>query len=102
MTPESVPAEFERTMGCTEADLLRSLPSALPQAVVAVDALTGVVRAEFADGALTLTWRSLPDHRIALLTIPRLNVRFAYTGLMPMRRHEVQRRFDLATQRGGG
>ena len=102
MTPEDVPAEFEHTMGCTEADLLRSLPLALTHATVAVDAFARVVHAAFSDGTLRLTWRSLPDHRIGLLTIPRLQVRFAYTGMAPTRRYEVQRRFDLATQRGGG
>ena len=75
---------------------------AVPDAVIAVDALAGTVRAEFSDGSLALTWRRLPDRRIALLTIPRLHVRFAYSGLTPARRYEVQRRFDLATQRGGG
>lgn len=102
MTPQTVPSDFEYTMGCTEADLLRSLPLALPHAVIAVDALAGTVRAEFSDGLLAMTWRRLPDRRIALLTMPRLHVRFAYSGLTPARRYEVQHRFDLATQRGGG
>jgi hypothetical protein len=102
MTPEDAPAECERTMGCTEADLLRSLPLALPHATVAVDTSAGVVHAAYSDGTLRLTWRRLLDQRNALLTIPRLQVRFAYTAMEPTRRHEVQRRFDLATQRGGG
>lgn len=102
MTPENVPADFEHTMGCTAADLLRCLPMALPQATIAVDPAAGVVHAVFSDGALLLTWRSLPDRRIALLAVPRLQVQFAYTGMAPERRYEVQRRFDLATQRGGG
>lgn len=89
-------------MGCAVADLLRCLPLTLPHATMAVDPVTGVVHAVFSDGALRLTLRSLPDRRIALLAIPRLQVRFAYTGMAPERRYEVQRRFDLATQRGGG
>lgn len=102
MTPEVVPTEFEQTMGCTSADLLRCLALALPDAAVAIDPVAGAVHAVFSDGTLRLTWRSLPDRRIALLAIPRLQVRFAYAGMAPTRRYEVQRRFDLATQRGGG
>lgn len=64
--------------------------------------VAGIVHAVFSDGALLLTWHSLPDRRIALLAVPRLQVQFAYTGMAPERRYEVQRRFDLATQRGGG
>jgi hypothetical protein len=51
---------------------------------------------------LRLVWQPLAARRIALLEIPRLQVRFQYAGLSAERRHEVQRRFDLATQRGGG
>jgi|CXWL01.1.fsa_nt_gi hypothetical protein len=99
---DSVDIEFERTMGCTAAELLAWLPAALPGA--AVTANTSACRAEavFADGTLTLAWRTLPPRRIALLAIPCLHVRFSYAGLSPQRRCEVQRRFDLATLRGGG
>jgi len=102
MTPDLVPAEFEQTMGCTLTDLLRYLPGALPGAHFDADLAAGVVRAVFSDGSLQLTMWSLPARRIALLEIPCLQVRFEYTGLEPRRRHEVQRRFDLGTHRGGG
>lgn len=100
MTPAVVPEEFEHIMGCTVADLLRALPVALPGAEV--DTTAPVIRCMLPDGALRLAWHALPARRIALLEIPRLQVRFQYTGLSAERRHEVQRRFDLATQRGGG
>lgn len=102
MTPEQVPADFEQTMGCTSADLLRCLPLALWGSRLDVNETEGWAHAAFADGTLRLHWRSQPDRRIALLAIPRLQVRFGYRGLTAERRHEVQRRFDLATQRGGG
>lgn len=102
MTPEFVPEAFEQVMGCTVADLLRALPVALPGADIDTDAAAGVIRGAFADGTLRLAWQALPARRIALLDIPRLQVRFEYTGLSAERRREVQRRFDLATQRGGG
>lgn len=102
MTPDHVPAEFEQTMGCTVADLVRCLPLAFQGGSVEADPALESARAEFADGSLTLAWQALPDRRIALLAIPRLRVRFRYSGMSAERRREVQRRFDLATQRGGG
>ena len=102
MTPEVVPEQFEQVMGCTEADLLRALPMALPGASIDTDSRSGVVNGTFGDGHLRLSWQTLPPRRIALLEIPRLQVRFEYAGMSSQRRREVQRRFDLATQRGGG
>ena len=89
-------------MGCTAEDLLRSLPMAFPGADVNTDASAAVVRVSLPDGHLEITWLPLPARKIALLEIPRLRVRFVSVGLTPERRHAVQRRFDLATQRGGG
>ena len=63
--------------------------------MLTVDAVLG-------DGTLTLRWRELSAHRIALPELPRLELKFEYAELTATRRHEVQRRFDLATQRGGG
>lgn len=102
MTPEHVPADFEQTMGCTSADLLRCLPLALQGGRLEMSAAGGWALATFSDGSLRLQWSRLADRRIALLEIPRLQVRFQYSGLSAERRPEVQRRFDLATQRGGG
>jgi hypothetical protein len=102
MTPSFVPQAFDRVMGCTPADLMAWLPGALPAAVLTVDASLACCSATWPDGVLNLCWSVLPDARIALLTIPRLHVGFAYSGLTDARRHQVQRRFDLGTQRGGG
>ncbi len=106
MTPRIVPVEFERTMGCTAAELIAWLPTALPGAHIVPgapsDAGSGSAVAVFPDGRLTLAWQTLPERRIALLRIPCLRVGFAYAGLDEPRRQQVQRHFDLATQRGGG
>lgn len=102
MTPEVVPAAFERLMGCTEEELLRALPAALPGARIQVGATSTDITANFSDGSLALAWQKAPEFHIGLLRIPRLQVRFEYVGLTPDRRRLVQRRFDLATQRGGG
>lgn len=89
-------------MGCTVDDLLRSLPLAVAGSRLSIDAAQRGACAEFSDGSLRLTWHATTERRIALLTIPCLQVRFQYSGLSAARRHEIQRRFDLATQRGGG
>jgi len=102
LSPNIVPEEFEQTMGCTVADLLRALPAALPGAHIETDSDAHEVRGVFPDGMLRLVWQPMAARRIALLEIPRLQVRFQYSRLSAERRHEVQRRFDLATQRGGG
>lgn len=102
MTPDVVAEEFEQVMGCTAADLLRALPGAFPTASGRSDPASDEVQVMFPDGMLRLAWQALPARRIALLEIPRLQVHFFYSGLSAERRHEVQRRFDLATQRGGG
>lgn len=102
MTPQHVPERFERVMGCTAQELRAWLPVALPQAELEVESSAPQAQARFGDGALTITWQSLSPRRIALLEIPQLGVTFQYIGLGDDRRREIQRRFDLATQRGGG
>lgn len=95
------PAEFEREMGCTAAELVHWLPgAAAPHAVRQ--------RADGADialeegGQLSLRWEALPPRRIALLSVPRLRLRFAFEGVDEAARLRFMRRFDLYTQRGGG
>lgn len=102
MTPQSIDVEFNRIMGCTAEELLSWLPIALPGAAIQVTEDGRGAVATFADGTLSLTWHPLPARRIALLEIPCLHVSFLYSDLTASRRREVQRRFDLATQRGGG
>lgn len=94
------PERFEREMGCTEDELLRWLPGALDGAVLRFG--PGQVQARFDAGSATLSWRSLPPRRIALLVMPRLAVAFSFEGLDDQARQRVMRRFDLYTQRGGG
>jgi hypothetical protein len=96
--------KFERTMGCTAAELLAWLPRALPGAVLELesDAEAGTCEASFEDGKLLIEWRVLAPRQIALLRLPRLSVCFTYSGLEDARRRAVQTYFDRATQRGGG
>lgn len=94
------PPRFEREMSCTEAEWLRWLPEAMGPnwrrrqqgaAAVRVDA-----------GVLGLRWRVLAPRAIALISLPRLFVRFRFAGVDSVRRHAFMKRFDLYMQRGGG
>lgn len=91
-------------MGCSPAELIGWLPLALPGAVLELesDAEVGSCRASFEDGQLFIEWLVLEPRQIAMLRVPRLKVRFAYSGFEEARRQAVQTYFDRATQRGGG
>jgi hypothetical protein len=93
-------AAFAREMGCTDAELRAWLPGASGGVPI-------TWRAEGADvaigaGCLRLDWRALPARRIALIVLPRLEVRFAFEGVPADVRQRFMRHFDLYTQRGGG
>ena len=53
-------------------------------------------------GRLRISWSALPERRIALLVMKRLQVRFAFEGLSEQERYAFMRPFDLTIQRGGG
>jgi hypothetical protein len=95
------PPSFEREMGCTVADLRHQLPGAT----------RGVPLHWHDDGAdvtleagmLRLRWQALPPRRIALVTLPRVAVRFVFDECIGAeQRAHFMRYFDLYTQRGGG
>ncbi|WP_291914413.1 hypothetical protein [Limnohabitans sp.] len=88
MTPTHVPEQFDRTMGCPAAELIRWLPRALPDAQLAVDATLGRRVASWPEGSLRLQGSPLPDRCTAL---HRAAARYAR-----------QKFFDLHTHRGGG
>jgi hypothetical protein len=95
-----VPERFERDYGCTEAEWLRWLPEATQGHPLAVQ--PGHAQVQLGAGTLDIAWQALPPRRIALVTLPRLGVRFAYQGVPTAARQAFQRVFDLSTQRGGG
>lgn len=89
-------------MGCTPEDLLRWLPGALPGADLKVQPAENVCLAMWGWGTLTVRWTVRPSRQIALLNIPTMDVAFEYAGATDEQRFQIQRRFDLETQRGGG
>lgn len=102
MMAVDVPECFERVMGCEARELLAWLPAALPNADLIVEQAARRAIAHWPRGSLTLAWEVLAPRRIALLQIPQLRVTFRFDGFDGDRRREIQRRFDLATHRGGG
>lgn len=94
------PAAFEREMGCTVQDLRGWLPGASGSHALHITDDGAEVSID--GGALHLSWQQLPPRRIALITLPRLAVRFRFEGIGEDARTAFMRHFDLYTQRGGG
>lgn len=98
---QSVYAEsFVRDMGCTPQEWLGWLPEAVgphPWSLGPNEA-----RVTLGDGGLVLRWAVLPPRVIALMRMPRLEVRFDFHGLTAEARYTFMKRFDLYMQRGGG
>lgn len=95
---------FEREHGDTEAGWLRCLPGAVgPHALHLPAPGQAVVTLLQGQGTLSLHWQVLPDRQIALVRLPRLRVRYAFSAEVPAAEREAfMRYFDLFTRRGGG
>jgi hypothetical protein len=92
--------QFEREMGCTEAEWLMWLPAAIGANDWQGQASTATVR--IGSGLLALDWRTGEPRVIAQVRLPRLHVRFRFEGLDAAQRVAFMKRFDLYMQRGGG
>ena len=98
---EDVPAFFEREQGYTEADWQRTLPGAV-RGHALVRPAPGQAVVNVGAGTLQLEWAVLPPRRIALMSMPRLAVRYRFDGVDAEARRAFMRYFDLYTHRGGG
>jgi hypothetical protein len=94
------PEQFERDMACTEAEWLGWLPRAVDEH--ACERQGATARVTIGQGRLVLTWEIAPPRAIALMRLPRLKMRFVFSGLDESARYAFMKRFDLYTQRGGG
>ena len=92
---------FEREHGCTDAEWRGWLPGAVGPHRLQL-AAAPEARVDIDDGTLHLAWQVLPPRRIALLSMPRLQVGYCFVGLDPAQRQAFMRYFDLYMQRGGG
>ena len=96
----SYKAEFDREMGCTEAEWLGWLPAAIGSH--AYEQAGNAVHVILPGGKLAINWQCGPPRVIALLRMPRLLVAFRFQGLDDAARFAFMKRFDLYMQRGGG
>jgi hypothetical protein len=92
--------EFQRDMGCTEAEWLTWLPLAAGDALWQREG--DMARITIGHGSLRLQWQVMPARVIALMRLPVLRMHFQFQGLSAAERYIFMRRFDLYTQRGGG
>lgn len=96
------PERFVRDMGTSEAEWLAALPRAIGQHHRWEWAGEQGACVQIGSGTLNLHWERLPDRRIALLVMPRLQVRFAFEHVDADQRLAFMKPFDLTLQRGGG
>lgn len=94
------PFAFEREMGCTADELRAQLPGACRDR--AIDWRAHGAEVSLGPGRVTIDWQSLAPRRIALVTLPRLQVRFAARDIDADAWQAFMRYFDLYTLRGGG
>ena len=98
-----VPPTFEREHGCTEADWLRDLPAACGRHVLELGQPGQAEVLLEGGGTLSLHWQALPERRIGLISLPRLQVHYEFSeGLSAEARARFLRPFDLRMRRGGG
>jgi hypothetical protein len=91
---------FEREYGCTETEWLRWLPGAVRDHPLGLT--PGRAQVAFGDGTLCLGWTVLPPRQIAMVSLPRMTVSFAFEAVSDEARADFMRYFDLYMQRGGG
>lgn len=94
------PERFERDVGCSETEWLAWMPRAI--GAHPWQRLGSSIEVHIPPGRLTIHWRPLPERRIALLRLQRLQVVFAFEGLDADQRRAFMKPFDLSIQRGGG
>jgi hypothetical protein len=88
-------------MGCSVGELRAWLPGACGGAVLQWEGDHAVCM-NVAGGQVRIAWMPLAPRKIALITLPRVQIRFEASGVDPDAWHAFMRRFDLHTQRGGG
>ena len=96
----SYDAEFDREMGCTEAEWLGWLPAAIGTHPYQLS--RAAVHVTLPGGTLAIHWQAGLPRVIALLRMPRLLVNFRFQQLDDAARYAFMKRFDLYMQRGGG
>jgi len=87
-------------MGCTADELRLWLPGASRARAIEWREQAAVIAID--GGHATLSWQTLEPRRIALITLPRLQVSIQAQGVDEAVWQRFMKHFDLYTQRGGG
>lgn len=94
--------KFKRDMGYSAAEFFRILPSAVGGYEHTVDDGRVVIRHPDEDRELVLRVSELPERRIGMMRIPRIEVEFTFHNFPPRERQGFLIAFDRSYQRGGG
>ena len=100
MTGDAEELALHREMGCTLEEFLRWLPGATRHAPMQVHADKALVHA--GDTTVEISYTQAPPRRIALISMPVLQVSFRFSGADANAYREFMAYFDLYTKRGGG
>ena len=88
-----------RDMATTEQEFRSGLLFAFPEGV---SEETGLFRIDYAGASMEIHTKPLPPRVIALLRLPRLEVRIRFTAGTVEQQRGMLARMDRALQRGGG
>lgn len=88
-----------RDMATTEREFRSGLSFAFPEGVTERD---GAFHVTHADAAMEIRIAPLPPRVIALLKLPRLDIRIHFTAGSLEQQQAMLARMDRAMQRGGG
>jgi hypothetical protein len=88
-----------RDMATTEHEFRQGLLFAFPGGV---SEAAGLFHIEYAGAAMEIRTAPLPPRTIALLKLPRIEVRIRYVAGTPEQWQTMLARMDRALQRGGG
>lgn len=91
---------LEREMGCTREEFMRWLPGATRQAPLRMSAEKAVL--SVGNATVEIAFTQAPPRRIALLSMPVLNVSIRFSGAEAGAYREFIDYFDLYMKRGGG
>ena len=94
--------KFTRDMGYSEAEFFHTLPTGIGDYQYVRDGSEVTITHPERTHTLTLEVTALPDRAIALLRIPRVEVRFSFQDFSPADRDRFMEKFDQSFQRGGG
>ena len=93
---------FKRDMGYSATEFFRILPSALKGYNHTVEDNRVIVNGVEKDQGLEMVVSRLPDRKIGMIRIPRIEVEFSFRNFSENERKEFMTNFDRSYQRGGG